>query len=54
MTTYCCLECDWEGPEEDMGIYSSDEGTHHYQCPECCGVEIELKGEDNGQSVHET
>ena len=43
--TYQCSECGWEGPEEDLGIASTDEGTHHYQCPECLGSEIILKGE---------
>jgi predicted RNA-binding Zn-ribbon protein involved in translation (DUF1610 family) len=49
--TYHCRECSWQGPEEDLGIASTDEGTHHYQCPECCGVEIELKkGEEDVSS----
>lgn len=52
--TYHCRECPWEGPEEDLGIASTDEGTHHYQCPECCGCEIEIKEENNGQPVYET
>ena len=49
MTVYHCEECDWEGAEEDLGITSTDEGTHHYQCPECLGVTIGIKGEGNGQ-----
>ena len=65
-TTYQCNECGWEGHEDELGIASTDEGTHHYQCPECLGCEVapsktpsclsgdvELKGEDDGQQTTE-
>ena len=43
---YQCNECGWEGPQEEVGIASSDEGTHCWMCPECLGHEVELKGGD--------
>jgi len=49
---YHCEGCDWEGLEEDLGITSTDEGTHCWQCPSCLSNEIswsEIKEDNNGQ-----
>ena len=51
--TYQCSECWWEGPQEEVGIASSDEGTHCWVCPACGGHEVELKGDENDDSSRE-
>ena len=44
---YQCSECGWKGPQEEVGIASSDEGTHCWMCPVCLSRDVYLKEEEN-------